>query len=94
MGRIAVKQVTNKESVIRTFITEKFLYGADTQFSDNDWLVETGLLDSTSVIELVAFLEASFALRILDIETTPDNLGTVDRIVAFIESKHALASEA
>jgi len=49
-------------------------------------------MDSTGVLDLVAFIEESFSIRVEDEELMPENLDSVDRLVAFVEKKRGLAS--
>jgi len=87
-------RVANPKPTVREFIVENLLLGADTQFGDDDSLLELGALDSTAAMELVGFLEETFSLKVDNSEINPDNFETLNRIVAFIESKTALASAA
>ena len=54
---------------------------------DADPLLEKGILDSTGVLELVGFIEENFAISVEDVELLPDNLGSVDNIVKYVERK-------
>ena len=53
-------------------------------------LLESGLIDSMGVLELVTFLESEFPITIADDEMLPTNLDTIGAIVAFIQRKTAL----
>jgi acyl carrier protein len=75
---------------IRAFIVETFLFGDDSQPLAGDLsLLESDLMDSTGILELVEFLEAEFGVSIADADITPDNLDTIDRIAAFVDAKAA-----
>lgn len=74
---------------VRAFIIENLFLGADTAFGDDNSLLDAGALNSTAAMELVAFLEASFSIKVEDDEITPENLDGVNKICAFIESKAA-----
>lgn len=73
--------------VIRPFIVEKFLFGDGVNFQDDDSLLGKGIIDSTGILSLIAFIEQQFDLRIEDQEIIPDNLDSVNKINAFIERK-------
>ena len=45
---------------LREFIKENFLFGADDPFSDDDSLLERGIVDSTGVLELITHLESTY----------------------------------
>jgi acyl carrier protein len=64
------------------------MLGDDT-ISDSASLLESGVVDSTGIMQLVAFLETEFGVRVEDDELTADNLDSVDRIVGFVEAKQA-----
>ncbi len=52
----------------------------------NDHLIEDGLLDSLSIIELVPLLEDTFGVAIPDMALTLENLATVHAIAALVET--------
>ena len=75
---------------IRDFIVENFLFGDDSQPLPGDLsLIESDMVDSTGILELVGFLEEGFGLTIADADIVPANLDSIDRIAAFIERKKA-----
>ncbi|MER8366151.1 acyl carrier protein [Mesorhizobium sp. M0306] len=85
--------VTIKDKV-KTFIVDNFLFG-DTSYelADTASLIENGIIDSTAVLELVAFIEDDFGIAMVDADIVPANLDSIDRISAFIEAKaEALAA--
>jgi len=73
--------------VIRAFIVEKFLFGDGANFQDEDSLLGKGIIDSTGILSLIAFIEQQFSVRFEDQEIIPDNLDSVNKINAFIEHK-------
>jgi acyl carrier protein len=73
---------------LRQFIIDSFLFGRDQPFSDEDSLIENGLIDSTGVLELIGFLEEKYDLRIEQVEMVPDNLDSIRRLSDFIHKKH------
>lgn len=72
---------------IRRFILENFYVSEPSELSDDTSLVGTGLVDSTGILEVLAFLESEFGIRIDDRETTPDNLESIERMAAFVTRK-------
>jgi acyl carrier protein len=78
----------DKKQKIREFIVETFMFGADDgQLEDGDSLLESGVVDSTGVLELVGFLEEEFGIEVKDEELVPENLDSIDNLAAFIEKK-------
>jgi len=73
---------------VRGFIQDRFLASAGLdRVDEGESLVENGVIDSTGVLELVHFLEETFAIKIEDDELVPDNLDSIRNIVAFLERK-------
>ncbi|MVA98381.1 acyl carrier protein [Nitratireductor sp. CAU 1489] len=73
---------------IREFIVENFLFGDDDYELDNGVsLIETDLVDSTGILELVSFLEERFEIAVADADIVPGNLDSIDRIAAFVARK-------
>jgi len=76
---------------LRTFITETFLFGVEEPFADGDSLMENGIVDSTGALELIEFLEDKLDVPVSDDELVPENLDSIDNLVAFIGRKQAAA---
>lgn len=73
---------------IRRFIFENFLFGEpDDSLKDDNSFLEKGIIDSTGVLELVAFLEEKFKIKIADEELVPENLDSVNNLINFINKK-------
>lgn len=75
-------------SELRSFITEHFLSKAGLpSFGDKESFMEKGIIDSTGVLELLEFIEEKFGVRVEDEEIVPDNLDSLDKVVAFLSRK-------
>ena len=57
----------------------------------NFYVGNEGLTDgeSTGILEVIAYLEETFGLRVEDSEILPENLDSVGAIVRFVEKKKA-----
>ncbi|WP_456416304.1 acyl carrier protein [Thiolapillus sp.] len=76
------------ENKIRTFILENYLFTDDqSELKNDDSFLDQGILDSTGILEIIFFIEDEFKIKIRDEEMTPDNLDSVNKIVAFIHQK-------
>ncbi len=74
---------------IREFIIRKFPAARKAGLEDDSPLLESGIIDSLGVLEVVDFLETEFAVQIEDDDLTPENFQTVDMIDAFLSTKMA-----
>ena len=76
---------------VRTFIEENFLFREDiSDLADGDSLLESGVMDSTGILELVAFLETEFSLQVSDAEIVPENLDSIAAIARYVEGKRGV----
>ena len=80
------------EQRIRQFIVENFYVSDPTELADDTSLITSGFVDSTGMLEVIAFLESEFGIRIRDQEMIPENLETIVRIAAFIGRKKMAAA--
>jgi len=72
---------------VRAFIVQNYLFDRGDQLTDDQSFLESGIIDSTGVLELVAFLEKTYGIAIDDDELIPENLDSIDRISKFLKSK-------
>jgi acyl carrier protein len=72
------------EDQIRRFLAASFF--VDDIAADASFL-ETGVIDSTGVLELVTFVEDEFSIDVLDDDLRPENLDSIARLLSFIERK-------
>jgi len=78
------------EQQIRNFIIETFLYGeSNNGMKDTDSLLETGTIDSTGFLELIAFIEETYVIKVKDDELVPENLDSIVNVSDFIRRKQA-----
>lgn len=75
------------KSKITHFIFEKFPVARKRQLGEDTPLLETGIVDSIGILEIVTFIEQSFAVTVSDDDLTPENFGSIASIAAFIQGK-------
>lgn len=81
------------ESKIRNLIFEKFPLARKRQLDDRDSLLESGIVDSIGILEIVNFVEQNFALRVSDDDLVPENFASVAAIAAFVQQRKEPLSE-
>jgi acyl carrier protein len=69
------------------FIHDNFIKESGLVVNADDSLIEKGLIDSTGVLELVAFMEETFKIKVEDEEIIPENFDSVNKLVNFIQLK-------
>jgi acyl carrier protein len=73
---------------VRRFIAENFLFRDEGDAITHDAsLLDAGIIDSTGVLELVCFLEATFGIQVADDEMLPENLDSIRAISNYVGRK-------
>jgi len=72
---------------IRSYIVENFLFGDDQGLEETTSFLESGMIDSTGILEVISFLEETFSIQIKDKELVPENLDSISNIINFLDKK-------
>jgi acyl carrier protein len=81
------------EPRLRAFLVQSFGFlGATADLGGDVDLLAQGILDSTGVLEVVMFFEKELGLTVDDSELVPENFGSIQRMVAFVERKQRSAA--
>ena len=76
--------------MVRDFVKLNFyLSEKNSQIDPDVSLMETGIIDSTGILELIDFLEEKFDIKIENEDISPQNLDSLRNISAFVERKKA-----
>jgi acyl carrier protein len=86
-----VRTASEPAEIVRTFLIENFLLGQGS-IEDNASLLESGIVDSTGIVEVASFLESRFGIELEDDDLTAANLDSIQRIAAFVGRKQAAGS--
>ncbi len=79
----------NIAQLVRGFVVENFLFGDDRHLSEDESFLRSGIIDSTGVLELISYLEATFNIMVEDDEVIPENLDSLRSISNYIQAKQA-----
>jgi len=75
---------------IRRYMLENFLFtDADSELQDDASFLTQGIIDSVGALEITSFIEETFQIRVQESEMLPENLDSVNNLVAFVERKQA-----
>ncbi len=82
------------EQQVSIYITENFMFGDEEEVGAAESLLESGVVDSTGVMELVLFVEQTFGIEVDDNDRVPENPDTIENIAKFVKSKLAKVTAA
>lgn len=72
---------------VNKFISKNFLFDETRKVPESDSLLGSGIIDSTGVLELIAFLEQEYKVKFEDQELVAENFDSINNIKAFISRK-------
>jgi acyl carrier protein len=72
---------------IRGYLVQNHLSGDGHSFSNHESLLQREVMDETSVLDLVSYLEEAFGITVADHELNSTNLESIDTIAAFVRRK-------
>lgn len=76
------------ESKVREFVLKNYLFTTEqSALKSGDSFMKSGIMDSTGILEMIMFLHDEFGVDVMDDEMIPENLDSVDNVVAFLGKK-------
>ena len=74
------------------FIVDNFLFGDDTGLDENVSFLESGIVDSMGILEIIQFLREDFDVVVADEEMVPENLDSIDNLARYLTTKQAMVA--
>jgi acyl carrier protein len=76
------------ETIINDYISREFVRDpALLPLADETSLLDSGILDSLSLLRLVVFLEERFGITMGDADLLPENFASVNAICAYLRTR-------
>ena len=86
-----VTEATKIREHLRRYIGENLLFSdKEYPFEDDASFLKNGVVDSTGVMELVAYVEKKFGVTVDPKEVVPDNFDSVKNLTDYIKRKTGL----
>lgn len=79
--------MTSQADIIRHYIANDLLNDTTLKITDTQDLLTTGVLDSISVMRLVAYLETEFGMTIPPEDVVLENFGSLEQMVGYMKGK-------
>ncbi|BCJ94150.1 hypothetical protein acsn021_17190 [Anaerocolumna cellulosilytica] len=78
----------NEKQLLKSFL-QKDIFFSDEDFADNQQLIDSGMIDSISIVKVIIFMEKNFGISFKEEDMDPENFETLQAMVKTIESKKA-----
>ena len=76
------------QRIIREFVVRELIPGdAGNDLKDNDSLFKLEVIDSVSILQLLAFVDSEFDVRIESQDVNAENFDSIERLGAYVRSK-------
>jgi acyl carrier protein len=83
------------ETVINDYISRELVQDpALLPLADETSLLESGILDSLSLLRLVVYLEERFGIMVGDTDLLPENFASVEAICAYLRAREPQKQDA
>lgn len=78
------------DQTVHDFIVEHFLFGdRSAPLGPEESFLDKGIIDSTGVLELVAYIQKEFGIDVHDAEIIPDNFDSISKLTQYILKKQS-----
>lgn len=74
---------------VRAFIVERFPAVAARKLTDEDSLLESGVIDSLGILDLATFIDRELGVQLADDELTPENFDSIAALSRFLAARRA-----
>jgi len=76
------------QETLRNYLATNILFTPEGfGYSDEDSFLDNGIIDSTGVVELVAFIEEQYKISVEDSEITPQNFDSISSLADYLRRK-------
>jgi acyl carrier protein len=72
------------KTTLSTYIKQEIMRNPNARLQETDDLLSAGILDSLAILQLVAFVEESFKLRIPDEDVVFENFQSIDSLDKYL----------
>lgn len=87
LGRADGEDALLRQRVTR-FVRESFFID---EVGDDQSFLETGIIDSLGIVQIVAFVESELGAPVPDTDLVPANFDSIARIAAYVERRRQAA---
>ena len=75
----------DQKSAIKNYIQTEILHGRNVDLKEDEDLLSAGIIDSLSILKLVAFVEERFNISIPDEDVVFDNFSSINALAEYLQ---------
>ncbi len=73
--------------LIRNFVLRRFPLASSKELTSDLSLLESGIVDSLGVLDLVGFIEEEFGIQAEDDDLVPENFDSIEALTRFVTDR-------
>lgn len=77
----------NASIVLKEYIREELMNGANDELDESENLLAAGIIDSLGILRLVSFVEEKFGIEVPDEDVTIDNFQSVKSMSDYVAAQ-------
>ena len=75
----------DQKSAIKNYIQTEILHGRNVSLKEDEDLLSAGIIDSLSILKLVAFVEERFNISVPDEDVVFDNFSSINALAEYLQ---------
>lgn len=79
----------DRKTALSNYIKNEIIRNPKANLGDDEDLFSAGILDSLAILQLVAFVEDNFKIKIPDEDVVFENFQNINALVGYLETQHA-----
>lgn len=77
------------QQTVKSYLISNFFLNASTALEPDTSFLESGIIDSTGILEVIQFIEETFKIKVEDMEMVPENLDSIGNVARYVLKKTA-----
>lgn len=78
----------NEKQLLKNFLQQDIFF-SDEEFTDYQQLIDSGMIDSISIVKVIIFMEKNFGISFKEDDMDPENFETLQAMLETVERKKA-----
>jgi len=79
----------DRKTALSNYIKNEIIRNPKANLGDDEDLFSAGILDSLAILQLVAFVEDNFKIKIPDEDVIFENFQNINALAGYLETQHA-----
>ena len=75
----------DRKTALIEFVKNEVMRNKNAKLNENEDLLSAGILDSLAILQLVAFIEDRFGIKVPDEDVVFENFQSINALVAYLE---------